>query len=83
MCARNKGALLVESTSTPCRRERGVETGGRSRRVGRDMVGARRGGHELAGAGIGGTVSGALAVGGSLPPWSSRNGGYESVISVA
>jgi len=36
-----------------------------------------------AGAGVGGTVSGAVAVGGSLPPGSSRKGGYESVINVA
>jgi len=36
-----------------------------------------------AGAGVVGTVSGAVAVGGSLPPGSSRNGGYESVINVA
>ena len=38
---------------------------------------------QVAGAGLGGTLLGAVAVGGSFPPGSSRNGGYESVISVA
>ena len=63
--------------------ELGIDARRKTRSLGRERVGGRPGRHEVTGAGIGGTVSEAVAVGGSLPPMSSRNGGYVSVISAA
>ncbi len=63
--------------------ELGIDTGGHTGGLGRELLGGRRAGHEATGAGAVGTVSGAVPVGGSLPPMSSRKGGYASVISEA
>jgi hypothetical protein len=63
--------------------ELGIDTGGKTGGLGREVLAGRRASHEATGAGAVGTVSAAVPVGGSLPPMSSRKGGYASVISDA